>query len=229
MPTVRERILEELRTSSRPLDDDELARRLGISPRQSVNQACRRLEAAGLVRRFTGPDLKIVNELVRGGSGAAPVDPEEIVAVEAAARAPGDGAEQRRAEGLMLRLLGGALGVGLAPRRFVLGGGARAEVDGVDEGVTVLVEAWAHQGPPKTGQKHKVLADALKLLYLSSNLGTSPRLILCLGDPEAAAAFTGTRTWAALALRDLGVEVHTVVLPDDVRAALRAAQRRMYR
>jgi hypothetical protein len=58
----RDRISEAIRISSRPLDDDQLADRTDISPRQRVNQICRELEHAGLVRRRSGPDGKIVNE-----------------------------------------------------------------------------------------------------------------------------------------------------------------------
>lgn len=73
--TLAERIKRILRTSSRPLDDDELAGRLGVI-RQAVNQVCRRLEAQGLVRREVGPYNKIVNTLVdvaaRGGAAVRP-------------------------------------------------------------------------------------------------------------------------------------------------------------
>jgi predicted transcriptional regulator len=58
----RDRISEAIRLSSRPLDDDQLANRTGISPRQRVNQICRELERAGMVRRRSGADGKIVNE-----------------------------------------------------------------------------------------------------------------------------------------------------------------------
>jgi hypothetical protein len=58
----RDRIVEAMRISSSRLDDDQLANRVGISPRQSVNQICRELERAGMVRRHPGPDGKIVNE-----------------------------------------------------------------------------------------------------------------------------------------------------------------------
>jgi hypothetical protein len=47
----RDRIAEAIRISSHPLDDDQLADRTGISPRQGVNQICRELERAGMVRR----------------------------------------------------------------------------------------------------------------------------------------------------------------------------------
>jgi aspartate carbamoyltransferase regulatory subunit len=47
----RERVAAAIRISSRPLDDDQVAARAGISPRQTVNQICRELERAGMVRR----------------------------------------------------------------------------------------------------------------------------------------------------------------------------------
>lgn len=61
MATLAERILEAIRFA--PQDDDVLAERLGVSHRQSVNQAARRLEAEGRLRRFLGPDGKLVNAL----------------------------------------------------------------------------------------------------------------------------------------------------------------------
>jgi hypothetical protein len=61
--TLADQILEELRQSSRPLDDDDLAGRLGLSRRQAVNQACRKLALAGRLHRYRGSRGKIVNEL----------------------------------------------------------------------------------------------------------------------------------------------------------------------
>jgi len=61
MVTLADRILDAIRFA--PLDDDVLTRRLGVGHRQAVNQAARRLEAQGRLRRFTGPDGKIVNAL----------------------------------------------------------------------------------------------------------------------------------------------------------------------
>jgi hypothetical protein len=61
MATLADRILDAIRYA--PLDDDVLARRLGVGHRQAVNQAARRLEAQGRLRWFTGPDGKIVNAL----------------------------------------------------------------------------------------------------------------------------------------------------------------------
>jgi hypothetical protein len=64
--TVAVRVLEELRRSQFALDDDELARRLGVSPRQTINQVCRRLQRVGRLHRYVGSSGKIVNDLRQG-------------------------------------------------------------------------------------------------------------------------------------------------------------------
>jgi hypothetical protein len=96
--------------------------------------------------------------------------------------------------------------------------------------LSVLVECWAHQGPPKSAQRHKVLADAFKLTWISTTMYPRPRLILCLSDPLAAAPFLpGGRSWAARAFQDLGVSISVVDLPVELRQDLLQAQRRQYR
>jgi hypothetical protein len=143
---------------------------------------------------------------------------------------PGDSREQRDAERVMLDLLGKQLDVVLEPARLTVPSGARVEVDGADAGQTVLVECWAHQGPPKSAQKHKLLADALKLTWISSTIYPRPRLILCLSDIAAAAPFLpAARSWAAAALKDLGITISIVDLPEAVRREIGEAQERQYR
>jgi DNA-binding MarR family transcriptional regulator len=44
-------------------DDDEISAALQISPRQTINQICRKLEKAGLIERGRGSSGKIVNHL----------------------------------------------------------------------------------------------------------------------------------------------------------------------
>jgi DNA-binding IclR family transcriptional regulator len=70
----RERVIAAIRVSSRALDDDQIAARTGISPRQTVNQICRALERAGMVRRRAGPDGKVVNKWLgtRSSNAEAP-------------------------------------------------------------------------------------------------------------------------------------------------------------
>jgi hypothetical protein len=95
------------------------------------------------------------------------------------------------------------LGVRLEKRRFPLPEGGRLEVDGVSDSPPMLVEAWAHQGPPKSAQKHKVMTDAIKLLYAARFLTERPRLILLFADHAAAEHFRG-RTWMGQLLKGAG-------------------------
>lgn len=76
MATIGERILEAIRHA--PLDDDQLARLLGVSPRQSINQTARHLEAQGKLRRYTGPDGKIVNAITSDVPAPTPPAPRPV-------------------------------------------------------------------------------------------------------------------------------------------------------
>ena len=67
MSTHADRILEFV-TRFPGRDDDEISNLLAIRPRQTVNQICRALEAAGQVRRAQGPLGKIANFPVDGQS-----------------------------------------------------------------------------------------------------------------------------------------------------------------
>ena len=61
--TNEQRIIELLK--KRPgLDDDEIFKGTGVSPRQQVNQICRHLESRSVLRRGIGPKGKIVNTLI---------------------------------------------------------------------------------------------------------------------------------------------------------------------
>ena len=230
--TNRERLLTTLRISSRPLDDDQLAKQANIQPRQTVNQLCRQLEREGLLRRYPGDDGKIVNQLLRRDN-EPPEPTTAVAAIEQPTvheRPPGSSTEQRKAERVMLDLVGEELGLKLEPTRIALVSGERVEVDGSDADRTVLVECWAHQGAPKVAQKHKVLTDAFKLHWISTTIYPRPRRILCLSDPLAAAPFLpSARSWAARALQDLDIEVRVVTLPEDLRQEILGAQRRQYR
>jgi hypothetical protein len=240
----RDRIIEQLRQAALPLDDDQLAKRAGITPRQTVNQICRSLEREGVLRRYAGAEGKIVNELTgRRDARAAEAGRPEAVSIAAAAAdeavvnvatghvmPPGNSREQRDAERVMLDLLGRQVGLELEPATITIPSGVRVEVDGADVGRTVLVECWAHQGAPKSAQRYKVLADAFKLTWISRTIYPRPQLILCLSDSAAAAPFTlGSNSWAAQALRDLRVDVSLVDLPRELRKSLIEAQRRQYR
>ncbi len=242
--TNRDRILEALASSMEPLDDDELSRRAGVSPRQAVNQLCRAMESEGVLERFRGVDGKIVNQMVGARRPTtriqAPPEPKrppvrtDGLASEPLTSVPtdsagGDSQEQRMAEGHMLAALGKRLGLTLTPRRIFHPSGARVEIDGADTDLTVLVECWAHQGPAKVAQKNKLVVDATKLNWISRSLNPGPeRLILCVSDPAAVGHLSGV-SWQAQAIRELGVEIEIVSLDPSVVSALNAAQKRQYR
>ena len=242
--TNRDRILEALASSMEPLDDDELSRRAGVSPRQAVNQLCRAMESEGVLQRFRGVDGKIVNQMVgarpRTTRAETPPEPKrpparpDGFAMEPLTSVPTDSAagnsqEQRLAEGHMLAALGKRLGLTLAPRRIFHPSGARVEIDGADAGLSVLVECWAHQGPAKVAQKNKLVVDATKLNWIAKSLDPAPeRLILCVSDPAAVGHLSGV-SWQAQAIKEMGVEIEIVSLEPSVVSALNAAQKRQYR
>lgn len=242
----RAALLRAIAGADHPLDDDELSQRTGIRPRQTVNQVLRRLAADGVVRRWTGHGGKLVTGLLGNPGRPAPLplhshaEPDDLDGGAAAdtsidrlgtvERPPGSSQEQRDAERVMLELLGRRLGRELQPARIVLKSGVRVEIDGADEARELIVECWAHQGPPKGGQRHKVLTDALKLTWIGSTMYPRPEMVLCMSDAAAAAPFQpSSMSWAAQALQDLGIRVEVVELPEELRDAVMAAQKRQYR
>ncbi len=108
-------------------------------------------------------------------------------------------------------------------RLAVDGSSACVDVDGVSADESVLVEVFAHQGPLKAGQRHKVATDALKLITLAKGRVPTPRLVLAFADPEGA-KWTDGQSWLAAALKVWGIEVVTVKLDARATENLRLAQ-----
>lgn len=128
----------------------------------------------------------------------------------------------------MVAALAVRLGVGLAPRILSLGDGSQVAVDAVSDDLAILCEAWAHQGPPKSAQRNKVLADALKLAIIARSLPHPARLILLFSDEAAALPFRG-QGWPAHALREFRIEIQVVELPETIRSSVLRAQTRQFR
>jgi hypothetical protein len=91
------------------------------------------------------------------------------------------------------------------------------------------VEVWAHQGPLKAAQKAKGLTDACRLSFAATLVPRRPRLLLLFSDQEAAAPFRPPHTWSTAAIRQAGIEVMVVTLPEAERAKIREAKQRQYR
>jgi hypothetical protein len=141
---------------------------------------------------------------------------------------PGDSTAQRECEIVMINLASQTLGVVLTKAKIPLPNGCYAEVDGRSEDGTVLCEAWAHHGAPKSGQKFKVIADAAKLFVAGRALGDSAQKFLVLADEAAASWFKG-KSWMAQALREMDVQILIVDIPQPVRDSVLAAQKRQFR
>ena len=141
---------------------------------------------------------------------------------------PSDSSEQQHAEGWLVEAFSKKLGVQMTSRRWQLEEGSWTELDAYSTSPPILCEVWAHVGPPKGGQKHKVMTDAFKLLFVSSLVGSSARRILLFGDQEAAAYFRG-ESWMARALTQYGIEVEVVEFPPQLRESIIEAQERQYR
>jgi hypothetical protein len=127
---------------------------------------------------------------------------------------------QQAAEREVRARLSADLGAELTARRVDFEDGAYVHVDGVSPNESVLVEVFAHQGPLKVGQRHKIQGDVLKLATLGKTRPGS-RLIIAFCDHETAAAVT---VWLAYAMTAWAIERRVVELPQQVRAGLRAAQ-----
>jgi hypothetical protein len=129
---------------------------------------------------------------------------------------------------LALSRLAVQLGVELEPRRIDMGDGVAIEVNGASPDDSVLVELNAHVGPVKGGQTHKLAADAFKLVWAGSRLG-STRLVLAVVDDAVEAYLRRPKAWLSAALVDNQVEVIQVRLPESVLADIADAQKRQYR
>jgi len=148
------------------------------------------------------------------GIGLPPVPPH-----------PSHSGVQSEAEKATIKLLSVQLGVPLRHEKVMLREGVAVHIDGYHEGPPlILAEVFAHQGPLKSGQRHKLMSDALKLLAASRmlRLEGEATLMLVLTDERAAEDFK--RGWRGAALDELGVEVRLVPLAPETAARVLAAQ-----
>ena len=164
MPTHSERILRIIATSAHPMDDDEIAARIGLI-RQAVNQVCRKLEAQGRIHRRVGPDGKLVNQIVDEPTlGQPPVL---------------QSASQRLADGTTTLILEDD--VKRAVRDFLLARGLSVEVKwGRERGIDVTAhgqtERWIVEA------KGEVASDQQQGSYF---LGAIGQLVQRMDDPSA--------------------------------------------
>jgi hypothetical protein len=150
-----------------------------------------------------------------------------MIEASAAGGLPSDSAEQRDAEDWLIARLEADVGVSLqrhgAPSPAAVG----VELDGFASGrPPILCEAWAHVGRPKPAQKNKVLADALKLVWVEKEcFPEGAEKYLLFGDETAARHFKDL-AWASRALAALCVVVRVYEFEKERRGRLLDAQHR---
>jgi hypothetical protein len=143
-------------------------------------------------------------------------------------KSPGESKEQKEAESWLISQLSKNLGIKLEKKRLRLHGGSWLELDGLCESPLVLCEAWAHVGSPKSAQKNKVMADALRLLFANELFEPVGKRILIFGDSQAASHFQG-KSWMAQCLKKNNISVEIIELPPSLKAKVMEAPKRQYR
>lgn len=98
--------------------------------------------------------------------------------------------------------------------------GAKMEIDGVDADETVFVEAFAHLGLFKSGQRRKIATDILKFVALRADRPDA-RFILAFADEKAEASVVG---WLRAVVEQHGIEMIVVELPEELKVKLAATQ-----
>lgn len=141
---------------------------------------------------------------------------------------PSDSYAQRDAEVVIVAALSAKLNVPLQKTSIPTGNGGRVELDGATEDLSVLVEAYAHQGRLRGGQPKKLATDALKLTWIGRQVGAK-RLILAVADEQVETYLRRPKAWLTQALVDLDVEVVRVDLDNATALALRNAQTVQFR
>jgi hypothetical protein len=94
-------------------------------------------------------------------------------------------------------------------------------VDGTTPDRSTFIEIFAHLGPCKGGQVHKVKGDVLKLATLRRRHPDARTVLVFANEAAARCARTG---WIAEAADAFGVEVMVVEMPEDARAVIQTAQ-----
>jgi len=139
---------------------------------------------------------------------------------------PGDSEEQRLAEPEILEAVGRYFDVRFEGQQPLID--QRVELDGfVDGPEPICVEIWAHQGPTKGGQPHKVMRDFCKLLLVEKLLKRDCKKVFAVCD-EVAIVFL-KKSWMGRFAKEFGIEVFPVQISEATRERIRLAQKRQFR
>ncbi len=142
----------------------------------------------------------------------------------------GDSREQIRAHEYIREEI--ARELGLDPDKFpekrISVGDSYVIVTGFSRDPDIICEASARIGKMRSAQVHKIMNNALKMLFLEQHLGGGFRKILAFVDEEAASKFVNNG-WHGECLRRFGIEVMVVDVPEQIEQDVLQAQKRQYR
>lgn len=112
---------------------------------------------------------------------------------------------------------------------FVFSDGFPVKIDGIYEnpdGKLLLVEAYAHQGPLKSAQTHKICTDMLKLITAQKLLFSRHKeaeLWILLACEEAEKHFKG-KSWHSFVVKHFGINIEVGKLNPRMIEKIRQAQ-----
>jgi len=206
----------------------DIVENLNIQPPQQVHNLLNSLMKDGYINRRMNEGVFKYHVLTpdsinRHSTQASSNKPKAI-----AKKQPGISQEQQEAEKWLIDRLSKQLGVCLAKKRLYPIGKSWLELDGYSKNPLIVCEAWAHIGLPKSAQKNKVMADALKLLYVKDFLKENGRCILLFGDEQAASHFQHN-SWNAKCLESHRIEVKIIRFTPEWKNRVLKAQERQKR
>ncbi|NQT56427.1 MAG: MarR family transcriptional regulator [Desulfobacteraceae bacterium] len=206
----------------------QIVESLNISPPQQVYNILKSLMENRLIHRKKNQGA-FNYSMLAPGSRSQPSKPTIPTKTKAVVKIrPGVSREQQEAENWLIDRLSRHLSVRLAKKRLYTVGRSWLELDGYSKNPLIICEAWAHIGPPKSAQKNKVMADALKLLYVKDFLKENGRCILLFGDEQAASHFQHN-SWNAKCLESQGIEVKVMKFTPEWHNMVLEAQSRQKR
>lgn len=109
--------------------------------------------------------------------------------------------------------------------RVVLAEGVHIVPDLYSEKDRIVGEVFAHIGSLKVGQQHKISQDILKMLLLEKIKGVKYRKMLVIVDDTIEEYLKG-KSFIAESIRQFGIEIRKIDLPDEIYEIVSKAQRR---
>ena len=89
----------------------------------------------------------------------------------------------------------------------------------------IVGEIFAHIGSIKVGQKHKISQDILKMLLLEKIKGVKYRKMIIIVDEKIEEYLKG-KSFMAESIRQFGIEIKKVDIPDETYENIMHAQKR---